>query len=137
MIDTPESGPAAVEAAEKINGQSDVTAPLAPTIGSPNLNRPVKYNRKNKIRTAFDYAARTIAPWSNELIDRLMWERPYEGRSRELVRLFGYRVTVYAIRKWRAGSRKPPRWAIDVVMGELRQIENRAREARERLESGS
>jgi len=125
------------QAKKQENAQNDVSPYLPTNIGAPILKSPVKYKRKNKIRTAFDYAARIARPYSNELIDRLLWERPYLGRSRELERLFGYRVSIGAIRKWRAGSRKPPQWAIDVLLGELRSIENRAREARERLESGS
>jgi len=89
-----------------------------------------------KISSAFDYACRIARPWSNSFIDRSRGEGPYLGREVELVALFGNRVVLGAIRNWRCGLRKPPRWAIDALVGELRRIENRAREARERLESG-
>jgi hypothetical protein len=46
-------------------------------------------------------------------MDRAIRALVPSGRRREILELFGNRVTWGAIRHWRKGRYKPPQWAID------------------------
>jgi len=136
MKEHAKSGAKAISAEIRESGLSDVSANFPTNPVAPDKIKSVNYNLKAKISAAFNYACRVARPWSDSPIDLKQGERPYLGREAELHMLLGYRVGRSAIRNWRYGVRKPPRWAIDVLLGELQAIENRCREARQRLMDG-
>jgi hypothetical protein len=63
-------------------------------------------------RTPINQAGQSVFEWPLHL---------YPGLERGLEALFQYRVKIDTIRKWRNGSKKPPAWAIDLLLQAIRK----------------